>query len=81
MGRYTEPIGDVPSGNIRGLAGTDQFLLKSGTLSTSETVQCDDGEQSYRNCDRLAGRRGQDHGRHQGKYERRADRHEDSRRR
>ncbi|KAI6855915.1 hypothetical protein KC343_g2442 [Hortaea werneckii] len=66
MGRYTEPIEDVPSGNIHGLAGVDQFLLKSGTLSTSETAQCDDGEQSYRNCDRLAGRHGQDHGRHQG---------------
>lgn len=79
MGRYTEPIEDVPSGNIHGLAGVDQFLLKSGTLSTSETAQCDDGEQSYRNCDRLAGRHGQDHGRHQGEYERRAD--EASRRR
>ncbi|KAI7469911.1 hypothetical protein D0860_08346 [Hortaea werneckii] len=66
MGRYTEPIEDVPSGNIHGLAGIDQFLLKSGPLSTSETVHSDDGEQSYRNRDRLAGRRGQEHGRHQG---------------
>ncbi|KAI7264292.1 hypothetical protein KC345_g8874 [Hortaea werneckii] len=66
MGRCTEPIEDVPCGNILGLAGIDQFLLKSGTLSTSETVQSDDGEQSYRNGDRLAGRRGQEHGRHQG---------------
>ncbi|RMY40430.1 hypothetical protein D0865_12563 [Hortaea werneckii] len=33
MGRYTEPIEDVPSGNIIGLAGIDQLLLKSGTLS------------------------------------------------
>merc|ERR1712187_323659 len=38
MGRYTEPIEDVPSGNILGLVGVDQFLLKSGTLSTSETA-------------------------------------------
>ncbi|KAI7543278.1 Elongation factor, partial [Hortaea werneckii] len=38
MGRYTEPIEDVPSGNILGLVGIDQFLLKSGTLSTSETA-------------------------------------------
>ncbi|RMY92520.1 hypothetical protein D0864_05880 [Hortaea werneckii] len=66
MCRYAEPIADVPSGNIHGLAGIDQFLLKSGTLTTSETAQCDNGEQSYRNCDRLAGKRGQDHGRHQG---------------
>ncbi|KAI6947544.1 Elongation factor, partial [Hortaea werneckii] len=38
MGRYTEPIEDVPSGNILGLVGIDQFLLKSGTLTTSETA-------------------------------------------
>merc|ERR1712014_450888 len=38
MGRYTEPIEDVPAGNILGLVGIDQFLLKSGTLSTSETA-------------------------------------------
>ncbi|RMY97547.1 hypothetical protein D0862_08008 [Hortaea werneckii] len=99
MGRYTEPIKDVPSCNILGLAGIyqsllksdtlsisktahwpiegvpagilslvglDQFLLKSGTLSISETAHCDDGEQSHRNRDRLARRRGKDHGCHQG---------------
>ncbi|KAL1305378.1 hypothetical protein AAFC00_002272 [Neodothiora populina] len=38
MGRYTEPIDDVPAGNILGLVGVDQFLLKSGTLTTSETA-------------------------------------------
>ena len=37
MGRYTEPIEDVPAGNILGLVGIDQFLLKSGTLTTAET--------------------------------------------
>lgn len=37
MGRFTEPIEDVPAGNILGLVGIDQFLLKSGTLTTSET--------------------------------------------
>ena len=37
MGRATEPIEDVPAGNIVGLVGIDQFLLKSGTLTTSET--------------------------------------------
>ena len=36
MGRFIEPIDDVPAGNIVGLVGVDQFLLKSGTLSTSE---------------------------------------------
>ena len=38
MGRFTEPIEDVPAGNIVGLVGVDQFLLKSGTLTTSETA-------------------------------------------
>merc|ERR1711997_702989 len=35
MGRYTEPIEDVPCGNICGLVGVDQFLVKTGTLTTS----------------------------------------------
>ncbi|KAI7539771.1 hypothetical protein KC331_g9551 [Hortaea werneckii] len=56
--RYTESIEDVPFGNILGLVGIGQFLLKSGTLSISETAQCDDGEQSHRDRDRLAKRRG-----------------------
>ena len=34
MGRYTEPIEDVPCGNICGLVGVDQFLVKTGTIST-----------------------------------------------
>ncbi|KAI9828255.1 MAG: Elongation factor 2 [Phylliscum demangeonii] len=38
MGRGIEPIEDVPAGNIVGLVGVDQFLLKSGTLTTSETA-------------------------------------------
>jgi elongation factor 2 len=38
MGRYIEPIEDVPAGNICGLVGVDQFLLKSGTLTTSDTA-------------------------------------------
>ncbi|OJJ47229.1 hypothetical protein ASPZODRAFT_132197 [Penicilliopsis zonata CBS 506.65] len=38
MGRFVEPIEDVPAGNIVGLVGIDQFLLKSGTLTTSETA-------------------------------------------
>jgi len=36
MGRYTEPIEDCPCGNIIGLVGIDQFLVKAGTLSTYE---------------------------------------------
>jgi elongation factor 2 len=38
MGRYTEPIEDVPCGNICGLVGVDQFLVKTGTISTFENA-------------------------------------------
>jgi len=38
MGRYTEPIEDVPCGNICGLVGVDQFLVKTGTLTTFENA-------------------------------------------
>ncbi|KAI9631848.1 translation elongation factor 2 [Dioszegia hungarica] len=38
MGRSVEAIEDCPAGNIVGLVGVDQFLLKSGTLTTSETA-------------------------------------------
>jgi elongation factor 2 len=36
MGRYTEPVEDIPCGNICGLVGIDQFLVKSGTLCDQE---------------------------------------------
>ncbi|KAJ7187824.1 P-loop containing nucleoside triphosphate hydrolase protein [Mycena filopes] len=38
MGRSVEALEDCPAGNIVGLVGIDQFLLKSGTLTTSETA-------------------------------------------
>ncbi|KAJ1660038.1 translation elongation factor 2 [Dispira simplex] len=38
MGRYIEPIEDCPAGNIVGLVGVDQFLLKSGTITTSDAA-------------------------------------------
>merc|ERR1719367_672236 len=34
MGRYVESIEDVPCGNICGLVGVDQYLVKTGTIST-----------------------------------------------
>merc|ERR1719436_1304051 len=34
MGRYVESIDDVPCGNLVGLVGVDQFLVKTGTIST-----------------------------------------------
>ena len=39
MGRSVEAIEDCPAGNIIGLVGVDQFLVKSGTITTSETAQ------------------------------------------
>lgn len=38
MGRIVEQIDACPAGNIVGLVGIDQYLLKSGTLSTNETA-------------------------------------------
>lgn len=34
MGRYTEAIDDIPCGNIAGLVGVDQYLVKGGTITT-----------------------------------------------
>jgi len=34
MGRYIEPIEDVPAGNICGLVGVDSYLVKTGTITT-----------------------------------------------
>merc|ERR1711894_812853 len=36
MGRTTEQIADVPCGNTVALVGVDQYLLKSGTITTIE---------------------------------------------
>ena len=38
MGRYTELIEDVPCGNVCGLVGVDQFIIKTGTISTFENA-------------------------------------------
>ncbi|RCK66593.1 Elongation factor 2 [Candida viswanathii] len=38
MGRSVEQIDDCPAGNIIGLVGIDQFLLKSGTITTNEAA-------------------------------------------
>ncbi|KAF6012308.1 Elongation factor 2 [Brettanomyces bruxellensis] len=38
MGRFVEAIDDCPAGNIVGLVGIDQYLLKSGTLTTSDAA-------------------------------------------
>lgn len=36
MGRTVETIDDCPAGNIVGLVGVDQYLVKTGTLTTNE---------------------------------------------
>jgi len=33
MGRYVEPVNDVPCGNTVGIVGVDQFILKSATIT------------------------------------------------
>eukprot|EP00386_Alphamonas_edax_P013988 GDKI01043048.1.p2 GENE.GDKI01043048.1~~GDKI01043048.1.p2 ORF type:complete len:837 (-),score=376.08 GDKI01043048.1:439-2949(-) len=38
MGRYVEQVADVPCGNTVALVGVDQYLLKSGTITTCETA-------------------------------------------
>lgn len=38
MGRYVEPIEDCPCGNTVALVGIDQYLVKSGTITTSEVA-------------------------------------------
>jgi len=37
MGRKTEPVDSVPCGNTCGLVGVDQFLSKTGTITTDES--------------------------------------------
>nr|ABC54654.1 translation elongation factor 2 [Naegleria gruberi] len=36
MGRYTESVDDIPCGNVAGLVGVDQFLIKTGTITDSD---------------------------------------------
>lgn len=38
MGRTVEPIEDCPCGNTIALVGIDQYLVKSGTITTSEVA-------------------------------------------
>ncbi len=38
MGRYIEQLPDVPCGNTCGLVGVDQYIIKSGTITTCDTA-------------------------------------------
>merc|ERR1712178_491128 len=46
MGRTVEQIADVPCGNTVALVGVDQFLMKSGTITTIETA-CNIADMKY----------------------------------
>lgn len=38
MGRYTEDVPSIPAGNTCALVGIDQYIIKTGTISTSEVA-------------------------------------------
>lgn len=38
MGRYIEPLDSCPAGNIVGLVGIDQFLVKTGTITNYDAA-------------------------------------------
>jgi elongation factor 2 len=40
MGRFQEQVQDIPAGNTCGLVGVDQYILKSGTITTHEEAHC-----------------------------------------
>jgi elongation factor 2 len=40
MGRFQEQVQDIPAGNTCGLVGVDQYLLKSGTITTHDEAHC-----------------------------------------
>lgn len=40
MGRSTEAVEDVPCGNVVGLVGVDQYIVKTGTIVSEDAVNC-----------------------------------------
>ena len=40
MGRNTETVTDIPAGNTCGVIGIDQYIVKSGTITTLDTACC-----------------------------------------
>merc|ERR1712156_390219 len=38
MGRYVEQLADCPCGNLVGLVGVDQYILKTGTITTDDNA-------------------------------------------
>jgi elongation factor 2 len=39
MGRYVEQLADCPCGNLVGLVGVDQYILKTGTITTCDEAK------------------------------------------
>lgn len=39
MGRYQEPVDDIPSGNLVGLFGVDQFVVKTATIVDEDSKE------------------------------------------
>lgn len=40
MGRYTEAVDSIPCGNVCGLVGVDQFIVKTATLTNFDEKEC-----------------------------------------
>jgi len=40
MGRYQEAVEDMPCGNLVGLVGVDQFIIKTATITDEEAKDC-----------------------------------------
>lgn len=40
MGRYQEAVDDIPCGNVAGLVGVDQFIVKTATITNEECTDC-----------------------------------------
>ncbi len=40
MGRTVEQVADIPAGNNVALVGVDQYLMKTGTITTIESAHC-----------------------------------------
>jgi elongation factor 2 len=40
MGRYQEAVDDIPAGNLVGLVGVDQFIIKTATITGEDEKDC-----------------------------------------
>merc|ERR1712137_505872 len=40
MGRYQEPVEDIPCGNLVGLFGVDQYVVKTASIVDEDSTDC-----------------------------------------